>query len=405
MDIKQGKSFRIDDKDKSKLKEFLANYPEISYYIDEKENICYLPEPYVGILELPTRTINILPRIDNIKLRTVEIMYYLVNSDNFDPLDSESIFDLEESSFNLIIAKKFVEELDKIIQEGIPHLYKEKEEGKIYIKGKINIVKTFNNLEQHKAKPFVCKYEEVTVYNSFSKIMGAALYKIEYLLINDFIRLAPYLPYCTEYEGKILLKQIKDSKESNKYSKALNWAKIILHDLHIYKLGVGQYGAGFLINFDLLFQNFCYKVLKLRGREYNIDTGKLEPIIPIIYGDKEINLSGNKIIPDIMYKWDSLTGIAECVIDCKCKSNYFSSEDIYQIEFYSSCVLAKRGILIYPTTSYQDKQKVFKIQDNLQSIYLKRIDAVYLNLDTQDYSIFIKNINKFTEDICSLLTS
>jgi hypothetical protein len=110
-----------------------------------------------------------------------------------------------------------------------------------------------------------------------------------------------------------------------------------------------------------------------------------------------------KMEPDILYNFDKETGIADVVLDTKFKSQIFMSSDIYQIEFYSSCLLAKKGVLIYPKLNRENNYNVFQIKEELKEVYLKKIYSVYIDLTFTNNYEFFEKINNFLNIICEII--
>nr|WP_304364186.1 hypothetical protein [Methanocalculus taiwanensis] len=408
--IKQGIPFRYSEEE----------YPALHISLSEtlspesfslSEGVCSINSSYVGHIELPNRKVEIVPRFEEIGMRQVEYMYFFVNSRQSELSNIMDLFDVGEGVLDTEIARKFITELNSVIGKGLPHLFIVKEENSDYQKGHINWEETAIRLYERKRKPFNCVYDETSINNPVSRILGAALYKLEFLITDDFVRLARFLPYCSVDEGKLLSEKYADSTIYFEYSEALYWAKVVLFDLNVISFKDGRAGSCFMVNFDLLFQDFCTKVLQVSSDLFSIDQGlqtesiSFPPDTNIRYAEisKESTNSPKSIEPDILYRYDPEQRTAKVVLDCKCKERVFLPEDIYQIEFYATCLLAEKAILIYPKNSQNTDCLTIFIDNSYRRVYLKKVDAVFIDLSATTSEEFKDNIEKFYRSVLKIV--
>lgn len=406
--VKQGQPFQYEEKDKDTLKAILSDaLPKGSFEFDQKQSLCIIPESYIGILELPTRTIEIAPAIRNVTMKQVQMMYFFVKAESWDLLEAKSVFDLAQGSVTESIAKKFVQELDQVIQRGLPHLYEYREVDSDFLKGSLDLSKTFENLAFHKSTPFHCNFEETSMNNPVSRILGAALYKIEAILPDDFVRLARNVPYCTAEEGRMLSKKYLALNNKRAYYNALYWAAHVLFDLQVISLGPERMGSSFLIDFYFLFEEFCYKALKVAGESQGLDVSLLVRAPIICYEESDaVERELKTMTPDILYFFDQYSRTAEVVLDSKCKEEQFLAPDIYQVEFYSTCLLARKCFLLYPRGSKvatDPSYRIMKIQSDFKNVHLKEIYAVFVDLSAGSLQEFVSNINHFAGTVAQLV--
>lgn len=403
--IMQGESFRFENEDKQALSSILSEkLPESSYQFHEAQRICRISPKYVGVLELPTRVIEILPRFRVIGMKQVEMIYFFVNSVGVDALNYKEVFDLKEGMISEKIAKRFIRELANVVQKGLPHLYEEIEEDSDVIKGRIDIGKTYENISLQKSKPIHCQYSQTSMDNPVSRILGATLYKIEEILPDDFVRFARYLPFCTVEEGRRLSDVYATSGREYSYSRALEWARLVLYDLQVMSLGYGRFGSTFLIDLDGLFQDFCYKAFKVLGKANGLDADLFVETPSIYYEDFDsLGREPRRIEPDILYNFDGDSGIADVVLDAKCKQVPLSPSDVYQMEFYSTCLLAKKCILMYPRRKRGHSHDVLKIRRELKGVHLKVIHAAYVDLTADTFDKFVSNMNEFVKKVSEII--
>jgi 5-methylcytosine-specific restriction enzyme subunit McrC len=406
--IRQGEAFHYDNKDKDVLTEVLSKaLPTGSYQIDTSENLCLMPESYIGILELPTRTIEIVPYVRGIGMRQVQMMYFFVKCETWNFDEAKTIFDFTRGSISESIARKFIQELTQIVQKGLPHLYLERDLDLNYLKGRVNLAKTYENLSMLSSKPFRCHYEETSMNNYVSRILGAALHKIESLLPDEFIRFAPYLPFCTLDEGRMLCDKHLPLCRKRSYYNSLYWASRVLYDLQVLSIGSDQFGSSFLIDFYRLFQDFCYKVLKVFGAPCGLHVDLITETPTICYEKAQPEERELKTIqPDIVYRFDKYMQMAEAVLDSKCKEELFLPSDIYQIEFYAACLLAKKCILLYPRgfrSQVSSDVSILRISEDFKNIHLKEIFAVYLDLSSDTCEDFVAGMKNFAQNVSKIV--
>lgn len=401
----QGRGFRYEASERDALLAALyALLPPTSYALDEGENLCTLHDSYVGMIELPGRAIEITPRFPEIGLAQVQIMYFFVNSDSIDPTDYREVFDLSEGSISRRLAKRFIRELGDVIQSGLPHLYVYKRGDSEFLKGRLNLVLSRRNISLHKNRPFHIEYEEVNMENPISKILGAALYKVEDLVPDDFIEYARYVPFCTVEEGRKLSDSMSGRGREYNYSSVLNWARLVLYDLEVLSLGRDGFGSSFLVNLDDLFQRFCFVALKRLGADKGLNVNALAQTPTVFYEEATAHTGTQKSFqPDMVYKFDRDTGLAEAVLDCKCKGTPFHSADVYQCQFYATCLLARKCVLLYPRVGQATSISKLRIKSEFKSVFLKEMYAAYVSISGRNYQEFLSDINDFAQTVADII--
>jgi hypothetical protein len=188
---------------------------------------------------------------------------------------------------------------------------------------------------------------------------------------------------------------------------ALYWAAHVLFDLQVISLGPERMGSSFLIDFYFLFEEFCYKTLKVAGENEGLDVNLLVRAPIISYEDAEsAEMELKTIQPDILYSFDKYSRIADVVLDSKCKEEQFLAPDVYQVEFYSTCLLARKCLLLYPRglkANTDSDYNILKIKSDYKTVHLKEIYAVYVDLSADSFQSFVNNLSCFARTVVKVL--
>ena len=394
--IKQGHSIYIYDEEVPFILNTLSNKNISLDCFDKKQNILTLNQSYVGYIKTNKRTIELQHKNNSITLNHIIRMYYFVHG-NFKNFD-DSIFDIDNSENYKNIIDLFIKELLIIRRKGLATEYISKVEKSNYAVGTVNYVKSYKNLIMFKENPFECTIDELTLNTTLNKILKAAFKKILKMKHNNSeVNTLRGLFNSVNDLGNSRLSGAVDFSSKNYYCKnAYFLAKLILDESYFDNKGTSG-GECFLINSDLLFEQFIKKILF----KINNDVKFIEWNSKKVYGEYR---KGNKeYIPDILFNYSELNSKATAVLDVKNKFNeIFKNPDIFQMLFYSTILKSNKAILCYPcsiSTKFESLE-IFSDEFITNKIY-----AVYINIASDTKEGFKKSIYKFIDEIYECIES
>jgi 5-methylcytosine-specific restriction enzyme subunit McrC len=399
--IKQGQPFIIDESEQIILNNLIVKLGITTadgFYL--ADNLCELPPKKVGIIKLPSRTIIIKPRHQEIELSHVIRMYYFINNSSSLNNPEYPEYSLSDYSFNFDFASQYVKELREVIKRGLYSSYISINTNSMYITGKLNHEKTLLNRHQYKTKPINSEVEIITTQNYINKLLSGALLKIKSSISDsDFVFLHKNLPKCSIAEAENYVNAVTLNRHNLYYKKAVDLATIIIKNLCCTDIGSGITGEGFLIDYDALFENFVKDVLIFYSGDSNFSSLSED----IRYGEIDYN-TWRGYRPDILYKFTrDHPPKAVGVIDVKNKfSSVFSNQDIYQICFYGRGLKARKLILIYPSTQDVSSKKLNILIDDLS---ISEIYAVYINIAGNTSANFAGSLRFFCQNILEIIHS
>lgn len=398
--VKQGESILLNDNEITTINKFILDHNISFETFDTKQRIFHIPRSYVGYINLPIRNIIIQPLNSDININHILRLYFFTYGFNSANLE-DNIYDLGDSDDFEKITSVFIDELSGILRKGLPTSYIHICKSIPYMKGTINIIESYKNIYLKNKNPFVSTYDCLTKDININRILGAALNKIS-LIKND-----PDINYLNKYFINVDINNYNTNEKifldrKNFYcKKALDFSYMILNELFYNNFSTESYGESFIINYDRLFEDFIKKILIMYTNDSNFTFWNSKEK----YGDYSLGDSSltKEYIPDILYnyQYDKTPPISYSVIDVKNKtSSIFKNQDVYQMIFYSLMLNSNKSILCYPSVGYTNPTKLTIDGALLNN---KSINAVFINITPDSKSDFILSINKFINDIYSIL--
>lgn len=304
--------------------------------------------------------------MNNIPIRNIYylILYAFGAVKNKDTIKTNG---LENStSFNDVLIKIFINEVEKIIQKGIYHDYYLVDDESTFIKGKIIIKDSLISTNQK----IQCSFDEFNNNHACNKIIKYTLNKllfensIEYKLKKKIRRNYFYFESVPLEEfTKNNIKSIQLNKLNSHYQIALKFALFLNHEL------IPQDSRG---NFDFIhifeneeimskiYESFLYNYYDVNLDEnYRVRSGsrfdwemykddESSPNLPMMETDIEIRNDDTLIIIDAKYYKNAFSTRFEL--------EKFRSSHLYQMSAYLNYYETKhakiRGILVYPSNGY-----------------------------------------------------
>ena len=309
---------------------------------------------YVGLIQTKDgATIEILPKIKNTTTeKSKEILISMLKTLKNSPFKNSSVANLKSSKMQLleIFISMFLEELAKLIRNGLKSDYISKEENLKFLKGKLKISEQIKYNTIHKERFFV-QYEEFIsnrVENRLIKTTLQYLYKKSKLNKNQQ-RIREFLFVFDEIETSHNIKtdfsNIKLNRQMKDYEQVLLWCKTFLFENSFSPYRGNDVAFALLFDMNLLFESFVYSYLKrssnfqdIKSQDkthhlaYENDIGRfrLKP---------DIVINGGKIIADTKWK----------ILSQEKSYNGVSQADMYQLYAYGTKYEnCEKMYLIYP---------------------------------------------------------
>lgn len=394
--VPQEQSFTFSPEDLPTLTQILGHYNIRGHYIDHEHCTCTLPRPYVGRITLPSRTISIKPAQRGVSLRHVIRLYFFVYNNRKKASVFNDLYDLDKSHFEMDIAHAYSEELKNIVRKGLSSKYREKDVLSNYVVGKIDFIKTYYNLKAGATTPISSVSDDITLETPMNIILAAALWKIKNQIdMGDFIFLAGKLPWARSGNLDFLINNVCFDRNTEFCRRAFDMAIMILREVYYSELGGKSRSESFLINYDILFEDFIAVILLNLSKTTGFSQWEEDRKYGAFFEDGRSRDKNYK--PDILYRFERKTTTAYGVLDAKNKMpDVFQNPDVYQMLFYSNILKTQRSILIYPST--YDRESV-ELQVYLEGGMTAKIRAVFINIAASNNEQFAGSVFKFAKSI------
>jgi len=392
-------------------KEFRLTLRGEALRINHQEKIITPQEGLVGIIRIPSKTIVILPRFEAFDFNVVMRLWFFTRSSVVNlkkPLLPS--YDLDPSRFLLDITNEFVLAVKEILQRGLVAKYVPISSNLPFVRGKIDYKEHLRRNPQPFQHVF-CSFEEMSMDNQLNQIILFCLNKL-FRLVQDPKNRMQLAALQYNFRGITLRSDLSafdiDSSmlthRESYYQLVLELCKIIAKNLFFSNVGGAFVGSAFLVDFDLLFEDFVKTILVNYYYEPGFSSWDEEKeygyytMHPRVNGTTE-NVKSYR--PDILYKYDPAHETCEAVLDVKSKTGEpYANPDVFQMYFYCKKLHARKGILIYPSAEPFKSLKLFLKFPNGEdfSIY-----ATFISLTGKE-SDFWRNIELFKRQIDGILS-
>ncbi|MGJ0344266.1 McrC family protein [Aliarcobacter cryaerophilus] len=309
---------------------------------------------YVGVIQTKDgTTIEILPKIKNVTTeKSKEILISMLKTLKNSPFKNSSVANLKSSKMQLleIFISMFLEELAKLIRNGLKSDYISKEENLKFLKGKLKISEQIKYNTIHKERFFV-QYEEFISNRVENRIIKTTLQFLynksklnknqqrirEFLFVFDEIEISHNIK--TDFSKIKLNRQMKD------YEQVLLWCKTFLFENSFSPYKGNDIAFALLFDMNLLFESFVYSYLKKSSNFQDIKSQDRTHHLAYENGigrfrlKPDIVINGGKIIADTKWK----------ILSEDKAYNGVSQADMYQLYAYGTKYdNCEKIYLIYP---------------------------------------------------------
>lgn len=306
----------------------------------------------VGILSIPGRAVEILPKIDSKDgaVRTA-LIHMLSVARGLRIADGElAALDTQRRDVLELLARLFADRLRAAVRRGLPRRYAEREEDLGMLRGRLDVKRQFTHLAIRSDK-LACRFDELSEDTPLNRVLKAAVMRLARIA-----RSAENVRVLAELAARF--ESVGDSRLPLREPVRLDRTNTAFHDLHrlarLFLAGEWQSTAsgrapGFALLFSMnkLFEEFIGRRLRraLAPRPVRLQHGGSYAL------EDEDGTGIFRLRPDAVI--DSPTG--PVIVDTKWKrlnprERYLeiSSSDIYQMLAYARAYGAARAILIYP---------------------------------------------------------
>ncbi|WP_074038014.1 McrC family protein [Exiguobacterium profundum] len=327
---------------------------------------------YVGVIQLKTFSIEILPKVslqksDNF-MEMRKILLMMLRESGYLKIDVNDIsrFDMVDEPLFEILASEYSKQLLKELRRGVINRYEEVQENISFLKGSIRIGNHIReNLSRDVRHRVHCEYSELSPNHIINKIF---VYANEILLNvvrnNDTRRRLELgnhlLSDVIAYRGiEEIVNHARLDRTEIRYDKSLQIAKQIILARSANRHSRQEYSFSILFKMNELFEVYIRSLLQKEFGEYLLDPQDSKHLLKEkwpnedsdilrLRPDYRLNLGGKSVIIDA--KWKKLnetrprTGVGR--------------DDIFQMYAYLSrfddvsCV-----VLMYPLTYQDDKRE------------------------------------------------
>src|SRR5699024_6688627 len=228
--------------------------------LDTEQNILNLSVSYVGFIKTNRRLIEITPKHEEVNLNHILRMYFFVNG-SFTNFDDE-IFGLSSNTFSFNLVKLFLKELELVTKKGLPTEYVTFPQNLKFASGKVDYTKTYKNILLKKQESFLSDVDELSLETSLNRALKAAFNKDKNFIEDkgSLLTIQKYLSNISDSHNQIDLKNVIINTKNYYCKNAFLYAKLILEESYYDSLGDFG-GESFLINSDLLFEQYIKKIL------------------------------------------------------------------------------------------------------------------------------------------------
>jgi 5-methylcytosine-specific restriction enzyme subunit McrC len=372
------------------------------------QGVVFSPNGLIGTAALSTRIIVIAPRHKVFDFDVILRMWHYVSFGRLDVPKSE--VGAAISNFSKYVVCLFLSELDRLV--NLRGSYIQHQEEISHFRGRMKfpqqvVIGSLN------PSHFFCVFDEFTLDNPMNRLLLLALEKallsgladdrphVIARLLKRFAFVRKRALSFSKAEIDAVINQAKSSALDRHYEFALSLAKIIVLDMVTAARGEGGITQAFLLNYNLLFQDFVIRILV---HFTNLDL-KPGPAVDYAYWTDENDVDHRRFIrPDIVHGYNAKEKVCLSILDVKNKvppqkGDYFSPSDIYEVSFYSRILKAENVLLIYPLNMPRDHYTLNLVMDN-QAV---RVTAVFINLQHDTSADFHHEVGRFSSVVEALL--
>lgn len=316
-------------------------------------NRCLVAQQWVGVIELPEFTIEILPKlygyVSEKELRDVLVRMLLVSQQNTSVKQFRGSVSMKKNSLSEMLIYSFIAELQIYVQSGLQYSYKKVSGNIDKVKGQIVFSQ---QLKRNVLSPtrFYCKYSKYVDDNDMNQFFKLCLMTMRELTrdTSNMKAIEELLLSFHDIEDiskdKALRFQPEFNSTNNRTKEAYIYGKMFLNSVYATMSAGDTQIYTMLFDMNQLYELFVYRVARLVfGNKITYQKR----------GDYMVsrNSDGKKFIglrPDLSLK---INEEEQWIIDTKWKlpKTFAKESDIYQMNAYSTGIRnVSKVVLLYP---------------------------------------------------------
>ncbi len=338
---------------------------------------------FVGVITTPDGTqIEILPKIQKDADTSRKILAKMLKAVNNLKLEksTEANLKIEKQPLPELLITWFLQELNKIIIQGIRKDYIRISAKERFLKGSLQIARQINS-PPHKQHIFHIEYDIFSPNRAENRLICSALTQVNkwsnnndnQRLIRRFLLLFNEVPNSNNYKNDFA--RYSNSRDMNYYQKILPWLRLILNQQSPFALQDKNTGISFLIPMEKIFEKYVaicirkqlsakYKLkeqspIKCLARLDGENVFQMKPDMTICENNK-----GEKNIAILDTKWKLINQNTDD------KKRDISQSDMYQIFAYGKKYEVNKLALIYPKWQKFDKDFNYILDNDLELFIL-----------------------------------
>jgi 5-methylcytosine-specific restriction enzyme subunit McrC len=347
-------------------------------YLTQKGKEQIRVKNYVGLIQTSNgKQIEILPKSTaNSPKEARKILLKMLRVLPNSPYQSLSNTFLEVCHLPLfeIFVNVFLQELEKLLSQGLGRNFEQQELDEVFVKGKILIAE---NIRRNviKKERFYIAYDEFKADIPANRILKYCLQILysQYFNSKTQQRISKNMSVFEEVSLPTNIDQdLKQSMLKNplfvRYEKLLNWANVFIKGHSFLPFAGNNLQLGLLFPMEILFENYVGKLFKKNFADsFQITLqDKAKYLI-----DSHLEKPKFRLIPDIVLQNDKQTFVFDTkwklINATKPKQNYgIEQSDLYQIYAYGKKYKAKQLFLIYPANeNFKTPLQVFDYEADM----------------------------------------
>ncbi|CAH0994266.1 hypothetical protein EMA8858_00375 [Emticicia aquatica] len=347
-------------------------------YLTQKGKEQIRVKNYVGLIQTSNgKQIEILPKSTaNSPKEARKILLKMLRVLPNSPYQSLSNTFLEVCHLPLfeIFVNVFLQELEKLLSQGLGRNFEQQELDEVFVKGKILIAENIRRNVINKER-FYIAYDEFKADIPANRILKYCLQILysQYFNSKTQQRISKNMSVFEEVSLPTNIDQdLKQSMLKNplfvRYEKLLNWANVFIKGHSFLPFAGNNLQLGLLFPMEILFENYVGKLFKKNFADsFQITLqDKAKYLI-----DSHLEKPKFRLIPDIVLQNDKQTFVFDTkwklINATKPKQNYgIEQSDLYQIYAYGKKYKAKQLFLIYPANeNFKTPLQVFDYEADM----------------------------------------
>lgn len=346
---------------------------------------------YVGLIQLKDGTqLNVLPKIDFVddknnfgddenagNEKTKRTFLYMLQSMKNFPGKSFNVGSLNVARMSLldIFIRMYLQEVWKLVKQGIRSSYVSEEDNLRYFRGKLLFAQHLRYNLAHQERFYVI-YEDFNINRPENKLIKAMLLKLQRLtsdtvnsqFIKQLLAVFDSVDASTNFVKDF--QKVVNNRDTMVYTDLISWTKIFLFNQTFTPFAGSNSATSFLFPMEQVFEEYVAKMIK---KIFTPNEGW-----DVSCQEKKLSLSTEPemfwLKPDIVLKYHENSQDQTIIMDTKWKrlkadieKNYgIEQDDIYQMYAYAKRYQSKHIWLLYPNTKEVCDKKEFEIFDGTE---------------------------------------